>query len=103
MRVRINNNQPNAQQKKILMEECVRQFDALTKNFEYDVNTKIFYLFHFKYGFGLKRLVQLSKDMKEVFDGLHSRYELPEGEDIWLCKKKLKEDGIDVDELLKEP
>ena len=102
MKCRINNNQPNAAQRKALKQECKNQFDALTENFEHDVNVKLFYLFHFKYGFGFKRLMQLSKDMKELFDGLHSRYELPEGEDVWLCKKKLEDDGINVDELLKE-
>ena len=95
-------DQPTSGQRKALLQECVKEFDTLTKNFEYDVNVKLFYLFHFKYGFGIKRLLQLSKDMKEIFEGLHSRYELPESEDVWLCKKKLAEKGIDVDELLKE-
>ena len=102
MKVRLPNNHLTPAQRKIIREECTKEFETLHQNFEHDVNVKLFYLFHFKYGFGFKRLLQLSKDMKELLDGLHARYELSEAEDIWLCKKKLKDDGIDVDELLKE-
>lgn len=34
--------------------------------------------------------------------GMYARYELSVNDTAWLCEKKLKEDGIDVDELFKE-
>lgn len=102
MRVRIRNNQPNAAQRKVLREECIKEFDTLLKNFNRDVMVQVLYLFHFKYGFGQKRLAQLTEDLKEALQGLHTRYELSESDTPWVCEKKLKDAGIDVDALLEE-
>lgn len=102
MKVRIYNNQPNAAQRKVLRAECVKEFDTLLENFNHDVMVQLLYLFHFKYGFGQKRLKQLNKDIAQALEGLHARYELSVNDTAWLCEKKLAEDGINIDELLKE-
>lgn len=100
--VRITKNQPNAAQRKVLKAECVKEFDTLLENFNHDVMVQLLYLFHFKYGFGQKRLKQLNKDIAQALEGLHARYELSVNDTAWLCEKKLAEDGINIDELLKE-
>lgn len=102
MKVRIYNNQPNAAQRKVLRAECVKEFDTLLENFNHDVMVQLLYLFHFKYGFGQKRLKQLNRDIAQALEGLHARYELSVNDTAWLCEKKLAEDGINIDELLKE-
>lgn len=101
-RSKVFKDQPTSGQRKALEQQCVKEFDILTENFEHDANVKLLYLFHTKHGYGKKRLKRLSKDINDVFQGLHARYELDETDSVWLCKKKLEDDGIDVDELLKE-
>lgn len=101
MKVRLN-NQPSVAQRKILRQECVREFDVLLKTFNRDVMTQIIYLFRFKYNYGQKRLEHLTNDLKEVLQGVHARYELSENDTPWICEKKLKESGIDIDALLGE-
>ena len=99
---KINKCEPNAAQRKVLRGEVIKEFDTLLENFNHDVMVQLLYLFHFKYGFGQKRLKQLNKDIAEALEGLNARYELSVNDTAWLCEKKLKEDGIDVDELFKE-
>lgn len=102
MRVRINNKQPTAAQRKMLRQECVKEFETLLDTFNRDVMIQLIYLFHFKYGYGQKRLEQLTNDLKEALQSIHIHYELSENDTPWLCEKKLKEDGIDIDALIKE-
>lgn len=101
---KINKCQPNSAQRKALRGEVVKEFDALLENFNHDVMIQLLYMFHFKprYKYGQKRLKQLNKDIAEALEGLNARYELSVNDTAWLCEKKLKEDGIDVDELFKE-
>ena len=101
MRVRIN-NKPTAAQRKVLREECVKEFNTLLENFNRDITIQLLYLFRFKYGYGQKRLLQLTKELNETLRDLHARYELSESDTSWVCEKKLKESGIDVDAILKE-
>ena len=102
MKVRLNRNQLSAAHRKILKEECVKEFNTLLETFNRDAMVQIIYMFHFKYGYGQKRLLQLTEDLKEALQGLHARYELSENDTSWICEKKLKESGIDVDAILKE-
>lgn len=100
MKVRINNNQPTAAQRKTLHQECVKEFETLLKTFNRDVMIQLIYLFHFKYNYGQKRLENLTNDLKEVLQNIHARYELSENDTPWICEKKLKDDGIDIDALI---
>lgn len=102
MRVRINNNTPTAAQRKIIRQECVKEFGTLLEDFNRDVMVQLIYLFHFKYNYGQKRLENLTNDLKEALQNLRTRYELSENDTPWLCERKLKEDGINIDELLEE-
>jgi hypothetical protein len=99
---KINKCQPTSAQRKVLQGEVLKEFNTLLENFNHDVMIQMLYLFHFKRGYGQKRLKQLNKDIAEALDGLNARYELSVNDTAWLCEKKLREDGIDVDELFKE-
>lgn len=100
MNCRIYKNEPNSAQRRVLRNEVAKEFDKLLENFNHDVMVQMLYLFHFKYGYGKKRLAQLNKDIAQCLGGLHARYELSEDDTIWLCEKKLAEDGIDINKLL---
>lgn len=102
MKVRINNNTPNAAQRKALRAECVKEFDTLLENLNRDVYIQLLHFFRFKRGYGKKRLKILVDELKEALAGIHARYELSESDTVWICEQQLKNSGIDIDELLKE-
>ena len=99
MRVRLN-KEPTKKQKEIVRQECQKEFDLLLANLNRDVCIQILHMFRFKRGYGQKRLEDLANDLKEVLDTIHSRYEMDEGDAVWLCEKKLRESGIDLDKIL---
>lgn len=98
--MKVNLNRLNKRQKEIVREECVKHFDTLVENMNRDVFIQMAHYFHFKCGYGQKRLETLVEGLKEALDGIHARYELSESDTSWVCEKKLKEDGIDVERLL---
>jgi hypothetical protein len=66
MRVRINNNAPNAAQRKALRAECVREFDKLLAEYNREVALQVLYILRFDFGFGQERLRRFSEKMKEM-------------------------------------
>ena len=62
-RSKVFKDQPTSGQRKALENQCLKEFDILTENFEHDANVKLLYLFHTKYGYGKKRLKRLSKSL----------------------------------------
>lgn len=58
---------------------------------------------HEKFKLGPKRLKEVFMDFAPLIDELCDRYEMHnEGDDIWLCTQKLKDIGVDLEELIKE-
>lgn len=55
-----------------------------------------------KLGFGPKRLKEFYLDFSEAFEALIAHYEMPKTEGVWLCTEQLKEEGIDIEEWVKE-
>lgn len=102
MKVRINSNKPTATQRKALREECVKEFDKLLANYNRQAAIQILHILRFDYGFGQKRLKEFSDRLKALQDRTTVKYELEEGETIWICKKELEESGIDLKEFLEE-
>ena len=102
MKVRINNNQPNAAQRKVLRGEVVKEFNNLLAMYNHDTAVQVLHILHFDFGFGQQRLQKFADKLKAMQIEQEQRYELPESETPWLCEKQLREDGIDIDELLKE-
>lgn len=102
MKVRINNNQPNAAQRKALYQECVKEFDKLLADYNRQVALQVLYILHFEEGYGQKRLKRFSDRLAEMQIKTIDRYEATDGEVPDICEIKLREAGIDVDEFLKE-
>lgn len=100
MKVRINSNKPTATQRKALREECVKEFDKLLANYNRQAAIQILHILRFDYGFGQKRLKEFSDRLKALQDRTTVKYELEEGDTIWICKKELEESGIDLKEFL---
>lgn len=100
MKVKFNKNQPTAAQRKILRQECVKEFDILLENLNRDIFIQILHFFRFKRGYGQKHLYALANELKEALRGIHARYELSESDTAWICEKQLKDSGINLDEIL---
>ena len=96
--MKVRTNKPTAKQKKVIATE----FYKLLDQFNHDTNVQLFYILHFKEGYGTKRLKRVAKELLNLQKMLKERYELPDNDTTWFCEKQLKESGIDINELLKE-
>ena len=101
MRVRINNNQPNAQQRKVLRDECVKNFDNLLSTYNRQVALQVMHILRFDFNFGQQRLKQFSDKLAEMQIKTMDRYVATDEEVPDICEIQLRESGINVDELLK--
>lgn len=102
MKVRLNRNQPNQAQKKVLKEECRREFHNLLENYNKQVALQVMHILHFDYGFGEKRLRQFFLKLKDMQNDLVARYEVGDDDVPDICRIQLRDDGIDLDKLFME-
>ena len=100
MYARIRNNEPTKEQRQALRQECVKEFDKLLANYNQQAAIQILHILRFDYGFGQKRLKEFPDRLKALQDRTTVKYELEEGDTIWICKKELEESGIDLKEFL---
>ena len=100
MRVRINNNQPNAEQRKALKQEVAKEFGKLLELYNHDTAMQVLHILHFDFGFGQSRLQKFADKLTEMQANQKERYELSDSDTPWLCEKQLKESGIDTDSLI---
>ena len=100
MKVRINNNTPNASQRKALRAECVKEFDKLLADYNRQVALQVMYILRFDFGFGQERLRRFSDKLKEMQIKTIDKYEASEGDVPEICEIKLKDSGINVEEFL---
>lgn len=99
MKVRINNNQPNAAQRKALHNECIKEFDKLLDLYNKQVALQVLHILRFDFGFGQQRLEQFSKRLAEMQIKTMERYDAVDEEVPDICEIKLRDSGIDIDAL----
>lgn len=76
--------------------------EEMNRNNEEEFDALVLYTLHEEFGFGEKRLKRFYKNFSLRLHELGERYQMNEYEDkLWLCRKKLKELGIDISELRK--
>ena len=102
MKVRIYNNQPNSVQRKVLRQECVKEFEKLLESYNRQVALQVLYILRFDYGFGQVRLKQFADKLTMMQNKLTDRYEISDGEIPDICEIKLRDSGIDIKKLLEE-
>ena len=100
MKCRIHNNQPNAAQRKVLRAECVKEFDKLLAEFNREVALQVLYILRFDFGFGQERLKKFADKLAEMQNNTVHRYEVKDGEIPDICEIKLRDSGIDVEEII---
>ena len=91
-------NQPNGTQKKIINNEFIKLLD------DYDRQTAIadMCVLRFYEGYGMKRLKRHLKRLVEFQKMIRERYEACEDDVPSICEIKLRDSGINIDELFKE-
>ena len=102
MKVRLYNNQPNAAQKKVLMQECVKKFDGLLSTYNRQVALQVLHILRFDFNFGQDRLQKFSDKLAEMQVKTMDRYDAIDEEVPDICEIQLRNSGIDVATLLKE-
>lgn len=100
MKCRLYKNEPTSAQRKALRAECVKEFDRLLEKYNKQVAVQILYLLHTDYGFGNERLTKFADKLKQMQIDLEDKYEMGGDCTWWLCEQKLKESGINVEEIL---
>ena len=91
-----------AGEKKALEIEIRKELAEYDRKHTREVDAIILWLLHERFGFGPKRLKEVYDAFGEHVDALVNRYELNRADTIWLCTKKLKEYGVDLEEWAKE-
>ena len=102
MKVRINNNQPTSAQRKVLKQECVKEFDKLLADYNRQVALQVLHILRFDFGFGQQRLKQFSDKLAQMQIKTINRYEATDSDVPDICEIQLRDSGINIDELLKE-
>lgn len=85
------------QQRAAMESEINHQIADKMRNHEDNMDILCLYVLYEKYGWRKKRLRDFYNNFIEAYNSLIEYYEMPnDGE--WLCRKKLEEAGINVEE-----
>lgn len=100
MKVRLNRNEPNSAQKRILHQECVKEFDKLLEVYNKEVALQVLHILRFDFNFGQERLKRFAKRLNEMRIENMDRYLVTDEEVPDICEIQLRNSGIDVKSLL---
>lgn len=99
--MKANVNRLSCAERKAMNMEINRQIAENMKGLNTDLCTMILYFLHEHCGHGKKRLEEDWAAFMPLFEELIKRYEFGEEETPWACSYKLKELGVDCEELSK--
>lgn len=77
--------------------EIKRQLAEFDKKHEREIDALVLYILCTEFGFGKKRCKRFYDALAREMAALSERYQL-ENDEVWLCTKKLRERGINIDE-----
>lgn len=92
----------SAAEKKAMDMEIQRQLAEYDRKHIREIDALVLWELHEQFGFGVKRLKKFYENFSRSVEALVSRYEMDQGDDVWLCTYKLKEIGCDLEEWEKE-
>lgn len=85
-------------QQKALELEVHRQLAKYDKDHAKEMSSLILWGLHVEYGFGKNRLRRFYDTFNDNINALVKRYQLDNADDVWLCTRKLKEIGVDIEQ-----
>lgn len=83
-------------------QEVRKQLREFDEKHEDEIDAIVLYILHEHFGFGKDRLRRFYDEFSKEFEALGRRYSFDKDDSIWLCTKKLKEYGINLDIWKKE-
>lgn len=90
-------------QRKAMNKEINAQILEKDMGYYFDMDAAVLWVLHRKFGFGKKRLRRFFEEFAASHEELRQYYELDDDDNgIWLCRKQLKEYGVDVEAWEKE-
>lgn len=89
-------------QKKAMNDEINRQILERDNLYSMDFDSTVLYVLHRTFGFGKKRLRRFWEAFIANHDELRKYYQMDSEDNAWLCRRKLKEIGVDVEAWYKE-
>lgn len=78
----------------ITIKKQLAEYDRKNCN---EIDAIILWILMTEFGFGEKRLRHFHRTFAPAIRDLINRYELEPGDTVWLCTKKLKEKGYDIE------
>lgn len=90
-------------QKKAMDDEITRQILEQDEEFQIDDAATTLWALHLALGLGAKRLRRVWETIHREHRRLREFYEMSPDDVGWLCRRKLKEIGVDIEEWFKEP
>lgn len=92
----------SAAEKKAMDMEIQRQLAEYDRKHIREIDALVLWELREQFGFGNKRLKKFYDNFSRSIEALVNRYEMEQGDDVWLCTYKLKEIGCDLEEWEKE-
>lgn len=106
MKARLPNLHLGKDIQRAIQDEVDRQIDErieakLTKHYS-DLDAMTLYTLHEEFGFGVKRLRRFYEAVLQMHDRVTDFYEMDGDDFFFICREKLKEIGVDIDEWNRE-
>ena len=92
----------SAAEKKAMDMEIQRQLAEYDRKHIREIDALVLWELREQLGFGNKRLKKFYDNFSRGIEALIRRYEMEQGDDVWLCTYKLKEIGCDLEKWEKE-
>ena len=89
-------------QRDAMNREINRQILENDEKFAMDADASVLWTLHTVFGFGKKRLRRFYEENLKMHNEMREFYQLNTDETFWLCRYKLKNYGIDIEEWYKE-
>lgn len=83
-------------EKRAMEAEIKRQLAEYNKKNSLEIEALILWELHENFNFGPKRLKKFHDHFAEDISALVERYNMSDSDDVWLCTRKLKDAGIDI-------
>ena len=92
----------NKAEKRALYKAIGEQIVEMDRQMELDRDSSILWMLHEQFGFGHDRLFKAWKLMYADNKKLQAHYEMGPEDGGWLCRRKLKEYGVDLERWYKD-
>lgn len=86
-----------AAEKRAMDIEIQKELAEFDRKHMLEIDAIVLWGLHTELGFGVDRLKRFYDNFAGAMDDLINRYEMEQGDKVWLCTYKLKELGIDID------